>query len=231
MLSSADEFLSLCKSGEAYNGYYFIEEVMKTGTVSQRKYALEGYLSPNTYEIYTSSSADTLIKRLLTQTEAAYLSGYDERAQELGLTMDQVFTLASMIEKEAKTSDFAKVSAVFHNRLKAGMTLGSDVTVKYASGSQKMSLNDSDLAVDSPYNTYTHKGLPVGPICNPVDGTPSSRHCIRMSSMWRQKYLYFCSAEPESGKLVFSKTLEEHNKAVSYYRQYWEEYDKSRGLN
>ena len=230
VLSSADEFLSLCKSGEAYNGYYFIEEVMKTGTVSQRKYAMEGYLSPNTYEIYTSSSADTLIKRLLTQTEAAYLSGYDERAQELGLTMDQVFTLASMIEKEAKTSDFAKVSAVFHNRLKAGMTLGSDVTVKYASGSQKMSLNDSDLAVDSPYNTYTHKGLPVGPICNPsMDAVVAALYPDEQYVA--QKYLYFCSAEPESGKLVFSKTLEEHNKAVSYYRQYWEEYDKSRGLN
>lgn len=230
VLSSADEFLSLCKSGEAYNGYYFIEEVMKTGTVSRRKYALEGYLSPNTYEIYTSSSADTLIKRLLTQTEAAYLSGYDERAQELGLTMDEVFTLASMIEKEAKTSDFAKVSAVFHNRLKAGMTLGSDVTVKYASGSQKMSLNDSDLAVDSPYNTYTHKGLPVGPICNPsMDAIVAALYPDEQYVA--QKYLYFCSAEPESGKLVFSKTLEEHNKAVSYYRQYWEEYDKSRGLN
>ena len=230
VLSSADEFLSLCKSGEAYNGYYFIEEVMKTGTVSQRKYALEGYLSPNTYEIYTSSSADTLIKRLLTQTEAAYLSGYDERAQELGLTMDEVFTLASMIEKEAKTSDFAKVSAVFHNRLKAGMTLGSDVTVKYASGSQKMSLNDSDLAVDSPYNTYTHKGLPVGPICNPsMDAVVAALYPDEQYVA--QKYLYFCSAEPESGKLVFSKTLEEHNKAVSYYRQYWEEYDNSRGLN
>ena len=230
VLSSADEFLSLCKSGEAYNGYYFIEEVMKTGTVSQRKYALEGYLSPNTYEIYTSSSADTLIKRLLTQTEAAYLSGYDERAQELGLTMDEVFTLASMIEKEAKTSDFAKVSAVFHNRLKAGMTLGSDVTVKYVSGSQKMSLNDSDLAVDSPYNTYTHKGLPVGSICNPsMDAVVAALYPDEQYVA--QKYLYFCSAEPESGKLVFSKTLEEHNKAVSYYRQYWEEYDKSRGLN
>lgn len=230
VLSSADEFLSLCKSGETYNGYYFIEEVMKTGTVSQRKYALEGYLSPNTYEIYTSSSADTLIKRLLTQTEAAYLSGYDERAQELGLTMDEVFTLASMIEKEAKTSDFAKVSAVFHNRLKVGMTLGSDVTVKYASGSQKMSLNDSDLAVDSPYNTYTHKGLPVGPICSPsMDAVVAALYPDEQYVA--QKYLYFCSAEPESGKLVFSKTLEEHNKAVSYYRQYWEEYDKSRGLN
>ena len=230
VLSSADEFLSLCKSGNAYSGYYFIEEMLKTGTVDQRRYALEGYLSPNTYEIYTSSSADTIIKRLLTQTEAAYLSGYDERAQELGMTMDQVFTLASMIEKEAKTADFAKVSAVFHNRLKAGMTLGSDVTVKYASGSQKMYLNDNDLAVDSPYNTYTHKGLPVGPVCNPsMDAIVAALYPDEQYVA--QKYLYFCSTDPASGELHFSKTLEEHNAAVAMYRPLWEEYDKSRGLN
>lgn len=230
VLSSADEFLSMCKSGNAYSGYYFIEEMLKTGTVDQRRYALEGYLSPNTYEIYTSSSADTLIKRLLTQTEAAYLSGYDERAQELGMTMDQVFTLASMIEKEAKTADFAKVSAVFHNRLKAGMTLGSDVTVKYASGSQKMYLNDNDLAVDSPYNTYTHKGLPVGPVCNPsMDAIVAALYPDEQYVA--QKYLYFCSTDPASGELHFSKTLEEHNAAVAMYRPLWEEYDKSRGLN
>ena len=230
VLSSADEFLSLCKSGNAYSGYYFIEEMLKTGTVDQRRYALEGYLSPNTYEIYTSSSSDTLIKRLLTQTEAAYLSGYDERAQELGMTMDQVFTLASMIEKEAKTADFAKVSAVFHNRLKAGMTLGSDVTVKYASGSQKMYLNDNDLAVDSPYNTYTHKGLPVGPVCNPsMDAIVAALYPDEQYVA--QKYLYFCSTDPASGELHFSKTLEEHNAAVAMYRPLWEEYDKSRGLN
>lgn len=230
VLSSADEFLSLCKSGNAYSGYYFIEEMLKTGTVDQRRYALEGYLSPNTYEIYTSSSADTIIKRLLTQTEAAYLSGYDERAQELGMTMDEVFTLASMIEKEAKTADFAKVSAVFHNRIKAGMTLGSDVTVKYASGSQKMYLNDNDLAVDSPYNTYTHKGLPVGPVCNPsMDAIVAALYPDEQYVA--QKYLYFCSTDPASGELHFSKTLEEHNAAVAMYRPLWEEYDKSRGLN
>ena len=230
ILSSADEFLGLCKSGEAYSGYYFIEEMMKTGTASQRKYALEGYLSPNTYEIYTSSSADTIIKRLLTQMEAAYLSGYDERAQELGMTMDEVVTLASMIEKEAKKGDFAKVSAVFHNRLKADMTLGSDVTIKYATGSQKMVLGDSELSVNSAYNTYTRKGLPVGPICNPsMDAIVAALYPDEQYVA--QKYLYFCSTDPASGALHFSKTLDEHNAAVAMYRPLWEEYDKSRGLN
>lgn len=80
VLKDAQEFLDLCRTGESYSDYYFIEEMLATEDASQRLYALEGYLSPNTYEIYTSSSADTIIRRLLTQTEAAYLVGYDERA-------------------------------------------------------------------------------------------------------------------------------------------------------
>ena len=230
ILDTEEEFLSLCRTGESYSGYYFIEEMMKTANFDKRLYALEGYLSPNTYEIYTSSSADTIIKRLLSQTEAAYSLAYDERAQEMGMTMDQVFTLASMIEKEAKTADFAKVSAVFHNRLKKGMTLGSDVTVKYVSGSEKMVLSGSDLDVNSPYNTYLHKGLPLGPICNPSMGAvvaalyPDEQYLA-------QKYLYFCSTDPDSGELCFTKTLQEHEAAVAMYRPLWEEYDRSRGLS
>lgn len=229
ILKSADEFLSLCRTGENYSGYYFIEEMLKKEDSGQRLYALEGYLSPNTYEIYTSSSADTIIKRLLSQTEAAYSLSYDERAQELGMTMDEVFTLASMIEKEAKTADFAKVSAVFHNRLKANMTLGSDVTVKYASGSEKMVLSGTDLGIESPYNTYTRKGLPVGPICNPsMDAVVAALYPDEQ--YMAQKYLYFCSKDPDSGELYFSKTQEEHDAAVAMYRPLWEEYDRSRGL-
>lgn len=230
ILKSADEFLSLCKTGEAYSGYYFIEDMLKKADSDQRLYALEGYLSPNTYEIYTSSSADTIIKRLLSQTEAAYSLSYDERAQELGMTMDEVFTLASMIEKEAKTADFAKVSSVFHNRLKQNMTLGSDVTVKYVSGSEKMVLSGSDLSVESPYNTYTRKGLPVGPICNPsMDAVVAALYPDEQYVA--QKYLYFCSKDPNSGELYFSKTQEEHDAAVAMYRPLWEEYDRSRGLS
>ena len=230
VLDSEEEFLALCRTGESYSGYYFIEEILKTADHGDRLYALEGYLSPNTYEIYTNSSADMIIKRLLSQAEAAYSLSYDERAQELGMTMDEVFTLASMIEKEAKTADFAKVSAVFHNRLKKDMTLGSDVTVKYVSGSEKMYLTSGDLDVDSPYNTYKRKGLPVGPICNPSMGAvvaalyPDEQYVA-------QKYLYFCSKDPDSGELYFSRTQEEHDAAVAMYRPLWEEYDRSRGLS
>ena len=230
ILNKPDEFLELCRTGENYSGYYFIEEMMKTGDADKRLYALEGYLSPNTYEIYTSSSADTIIKRLLSQTEAAYSLSYDERAQELGMTMDEVFTLASMIEKEAKTADFARVSAVFHNRLRQNMTLGSDVTIKYVSGSEKMVLSSSDLDVNSPYNTYQREGLPVGPICNPSMGAVVAA-LYPDEQFIAQKYLYFCSKDPDSGELFFSRTLKEHEAAVAMYRPLWEEYDRQRGLS
>ena len=229
VLESAEEFLALCRTGADYSGYYFVGDMLESDRAAGRRYALEGYLSPNTYEVYTDTTPDAIIRRLLSQTEAAYLTSYDTRAQELGLTMDEVFTMASMIEKEAKRADFAKVSAVFHNRLKKNMTLDSDVTVKYASGSEKMYLNDSDLAVESPYNTYRNKGLPAGPVCNPsMDAVVAALYPDEQ--YLAQSYLYFCSTDPNSGELHFSRTLEEHTAAAAMYRPLWEEYDRSRGL-
>ena len=230
VLKTPDEFLALCRTGESVRGYYFVDDVLARDDAGSRRYVLEGYLSPNTYEIYTSAGAESILRKLLSQTDSAWASSYQERAKEIGMTMDEVFTLASMIEKEAKTADFVKVSAVFHNRLKQKMTLGSDVTVKYASGSQKMALDQNDLAVDSPYNTYRNKGLPVGPICNPsMDAVIAALYPDEQYVA--QKYLYFCSTDPASGELHFSKTLEEHETVVAYWRSKWEEYDASRGLN
>ncbi len=229
VIKSRDEFLSLCKVGTQYKDYYYIADVLATPKANQRKYVLEGYLSPNTYEIFTNATADDIIKKLLSQTEAAFPATYFERAEDLGLTMDQVLIIASMIEKEAKTQDFPKVSAVFHNRLKANMTLGSDVTIKYALNSKKMALSSEDLAINSAFNTYTNKGLPVGPICNP-SGDAIVAALYPDEQFIAQKYQYFCSANPDTGALVFSKTLKEHEKAVALYSPLWVEYDKSRGL-
>ena len=229
VLESADKFLAACRDGKAYREYYYIDDVMKSGQPENRKYVLEGYLSPNTYEFYITATEDEIIRKLLSQTEAVFTVENQERADELGLTMDQVLTLASLIEKEAKESDFARVSAVFHNRLKEGMKLESDVTVHYITGVRKMSLSDKDLEVKSPYNTYQVKGLPLGPICNP------SAAAIRAAlypdeSMVNEKYLFFCAKEPESGELYFSKTLDQHKRAVEIYAPYWQKYDEDRGI-
>ena len=209
VFASKDQFLSLCRTGDAFKDVYFVQSVLQQSGRKDVTYALEGYLSPNTYEIYTSTDEESLIRRLLRQTESVYLTSYEERAEELGFSMSDVFTLASVIEKEAKTDDFAKVSAVFHNRLKKQMTLDSDATVKYVSGSVKMALNASDLAVDSPYNTYRRKGLPAGPICNPsMDAVMAALYPDE--DYVKDQYLYFCSTDPNSGALHFSRTLEEH---------------------
>ena len=229
VLEKADTFLAACKDGKAFREYYYIEDVLTSGQPEKRKYVLEGYLSPNTYEVYVTATEEEIIRKLLSQTEAAFPVENQERAEELGMTMDQVLTLASLIEKEAKESDFARVSAVFHNRLKQDMKLESDVTIHYITGVRKMSLSERDLTVSSPYNTYQVKGLPLGPICNP------SPAAIRAAlypdeGMVNEKYLYFCAKEPESGELYFSKTLDQHRRAVEIYAPYWQKYDEDRGI-
>ena len=229
VLKDKDAFLSACKSASGLTDYYFIQDALNTARVGERKYLLEGYLSPNTYEIYTNATPTDILKKLLDQTDKVFSFEWQERATELGMTIDQALTLASLIEKEAKTDDFAKVSAVFHNRLKQNIKLGSDVTIHYITGERRMSLRKSDLAIDSPYNTYLYAGLPLGPICNPsAAAIDAALHPDE--SYVAENYLYFCSKDPDTGELVFSRTLEEHNRAVEIYAPLWKAYDEQRGI-
>ena len=229
VIRDLEGFLEKCRTGTDFRAYYYVDDILTGGTAAQRKYVLEGYLAPNTYEVYTNVTEEELIRKLLSQTEAVFPVEYQERAEELGFTMDQVLTLASMIEKEAQESDFARVSAVFQNRLKAKMKLESDVTIHYITGIRKLALTQEDLRIESPYNTYLHAGLPVGPICNP---SPKAIQAALYpdESLLAGKYLYFCAKEPESGELYFSRTLEEHERAVAVYAPLWQKYDRSRGI-
>lgn len=229
VLADSAEFLELCRTGMAFSDYYYIADVLATPKAPQRKYILEGYLAPDTYEVYVTATAEDIIRKLLSQTDRVYPMEFQTRAEELGMTMDEIITLASLIQKEAKDSDFAKTSAVFHNRLKKGMKLQSDVTIHYVTGVRKMSLTNSDLALNSPYNTYQVTGLPLGPICNPSEAAiqaalyPDEQYVA-------ENYLYFCAMSPESGELYFSKTLQEHERAVEQYAPLWREYDAERGI-
>ena len=229
VLADKAEFLSLCRTGERFADYYYVADALATANASQRKYMLEGYLSPNTYEIYTDATAEDILRKLLSQTERAFPADAQDRAQELGYTMDQMLTLASLIEKEAKSADFAKVSAVFHNRLKQKVKLQSDVTIHYITGVRKMALSNSDLQLDSPYNTYLHTGLPLGPVCSP-SAEAINAALYPDETYLAENYLYFCAKDPESGELYFSRTLEEHNQAVQIYAPLWKAYDESRGI-
>ena len=229
VLTDSAEFLELCRMGEKFKDYYYIADVLASGSASQRRYVLEGYLSANTYEVYVTATAEDIIRKLLSQTERAFPADYQERAEELGYTMDQMLTLASLIEKEAKNADFTKVSAVFHNRLKAGMKLQSDVTVHYLTGVRKMNLKNSDMDIDSPYNTYKVTGLPLGPICSPSQAAITAA-LYPDEGYVAEKYLYFCAKDPDTGELHFSRTLQEHEQAVSIYAPLWAAYDQSRGI-
>ena len=229
IIPDEESFLNACRTGEEFSDYYYVMEVMNTPKVNQRFFVLEGYLSPDTYQVYTNAPVNDIIRKLLSQTDNVFSEAYRERASVLGMTMDQVLTLASMIEKEAKLADFAKVSAVFHNRLDKNMALGSDVTVQYSTGSDKMALTNAELSVISAYNTYTNTGLPVGPVCSPSKAAIDAALNPDVQFL-AESYLYFCSTTPDSGELYFSKTLDEHNAAVARYRPLWEEYDRNRGV-
>jgi len=223
VISASASFRDQCNSQEYFN-YSFIGALDDENLVN-RQYLLEGYLFPDTYEIYVGSSIDTIIRKALKQFGQVWNAEKRERAEELGMTTDQVITLASIIEKEGKPEDFAKISAVFHNRLKQDMRLQSCATVQYILRMKRLNLTDEDISINSPYNTYLYDGLPVGPICNP------SEEAIKAAlypdeSYLEEGYLYFCSMDPVEGTLAFAKTYEEHQANVEKYRPLWIAHDQ-----
>ncbi len=226
VLEDTAVFLEKCRTGKDFQDYYYVADVLGGGTAAKRKYVLEGYLAADTYEVYVTASEDDIIRKLLSQTEAVFPVELQERAETMGMTMDQVLTLASMIEKEAKTADFARVSAVFHNRLKAGMKLESDVTVHYVTGTKTIVMKNSELQTDSPYNTYLYAGLPVGPVCSP--SAAAVRAALYPDETYvAENYLFFCAKDPDSGELYFSRTLAEHEQALAIYSPLWAQYDEA----
>jgi len=225
-----EKFLSLCRDSEAFMDVS--HQLQQAGRLDERRYALEGYLAPDTYRVFVDAEPDTLIKTLLAQTEIVLDKLYDasaetdENAFTTTLTQDEIIILASMIEKEAaKKEDFGKVSAIFHNRLAQGIKLQSDPTTKYTDGATNMVLTSDQVNLDTPYNTYVISGLPVGPICNPSPAAIEAALHPNQSFI-DEGYLYFCSKDPNSGELHFSKTLAEHEAAVAEYRPLWEAFDE-----
>lgn len=227
VIRDSSAFLELCRTGEKFSEYYYVADMLQSTT--GLRYALEGYLSPNTYEVYVDATDEDIIRKLLSQTENTFPVARQDQADELGYTMHEILTLASIIEKEAKEEDFARVSAVFHNRLKLDMPLQSDVTIHYITGQREMALDSDDLGIGSPYNTYKYRGLPPGPICAPSDA--AIKAALEPDAEYlAMGYLYFCAAEPESGLLVFAQTLQQHEQNVARYAESWRQYDQERGV-
>ena len=167
----------------------------------------EGYLFPDTYEVPKKYGAENMFKLMLSNFEqVAVENKLINKAEQTGFTMDEIITLASIIEKEAQFAEEKRqISSVFHNRLKSGMKLQSCATIQYILGKPKEKLEESDLEIESPYNTYLYKGLPPGPICNP--GIDSIIAALEPAN---EDYLYFVLGD--NGRHIFSKTYEEHLK-------------------
>ncbi|MHB1151035.1 MAG: endolytic transglycosylase MltG [Eubacteriales bacterium] len=209
-MGTKEEFKNVIENGDfsEYNINWFVAEI-DANKSPDRKYRLEGYLFPDTYYFYSDSDEYTIIYKLLKNFYTKFDESYKARCQELGYTVDEIITLASMVQAEAKfASEYTLVSSVFHNRLNnpSGPTQGrleSDPTVQYMLPEHKSILTQAETAIESPYNTYIHKGLPPGPICNP--GLNAIQYALYPAET---DYLFFVANS--SGYHLFAATYDEH---------------------
>jgi len=201
--------------------YWFIDEMEASGRTANRLYRLDGYLFPDTYEFYKSSSEATVINKLLKRFSQIFTREYRDQCAALGYTVDEMITLASMIEKEAASpSEFFHVSSVFHNRLNNPWSfprLESDATVLYIiahdKGERPKTVTPEDLQYQTLYNTYMYEGLPPGPIAN-----PSASAMLAALSPVSSNYYYFYYMSSQ-GRTVYSATKNEHDNYIAQDRQ------------
>lgn len=185
------------------------------------KNAREGYLFPDTYLIPREATAESVIAILQNNFDNKFDSALQQKVHEKGLTTYQALTLASLVEKEARLdADRPEIAGILFKRLKNDWALQVDATIQYALGYQpeektwwKKDLTDQDLKIDSPYNSYTNKGLPPGPISNP--GLASMQAVANANE--NTPYWFYLS--DKSGKMHYATTIEEHNANVRKYLQ------------
>jgi UPF0755 protein len=217
---------------EGYNLYTIGEAIEKAGIMDGKTFlqlahtpqflesldipsdSLEGYLAPDTYFFSKETGVDEFLEKIVQRTFKLFeKEDMEKRMRELNMDMFQVLSFASIIEKEAKLEKEKRIiSAVFHNRLRLGMTLDADPTVIYGQGSFNRDLKKADLSAETPYNTYRVKGLPKGPICSPSKSSIVAALYPDQSDM-----LYFVSRN--DGSHVFSRTVQEHNRFVALYQK------------
>ncbi len=174
--------------------------------------SVEGYLFPDTYQFVKGMTPEEILARMVARLREKISPEILAEARQREMTMHQLLTLASIIEKEAvESSEMPLISAVFWNRLKRDMPLQADPTVQYAVGKDRKRLTREDLQVDSPYNTYRRQGLPPGPIASP--GRAAIAAAVRPA---RVNYLYFVALDDRFH--TFSTNLADHNAAVARYR-------------
>ncbi|MGT2736323.1 endolytic transglycosylase MltG [Streptococcus orisratti] len=185
-------------------------------SADQVTYRLEGYLFPATYNYYEDTTLEDLVEQMISTTDS-YLSSYYDTIASKGMTVNEVLTLASLVEKEGSTDeDRRNIASVFYNRLNANMPLQSNIAILYAMGKlgEKTSLAEDaaiDTTIDSPYNIYTNTGLMPGPVDSP--SLSAIEATINPAST---DYLYFV-ADVKTGAVYYSETFEEHQANVEKY--------------
>lgn len=181
------------------------------GNAKDVRYRLEGYLFPATYNVHKNRSLEDLVTQMVDTTNQI-LTPYYSQIKEKGLTVQEVMTLASLVEKEGVTqSDRKKIAQVFFNRIAAQMPLQSDISILYALGEHKEVVTYKDTEVDSPYNLYTNAGYGPGPFDN-----PSQEAILAVLDPTENDYIYFV-ADISTGKVYYAKTYEEHMELVEKY--------------
>jgi UPF0755 protein len=176
--------------------------------------SLEGFLFPDTFELEAGAPASDLVQRQLLDFKRR-IKGVDLRyARSKNLTVFDVVSIASMIEREARLpGDRRLVAAVIYNRLREGMPLGVDATIRFATGNYTRPLTEAQLAVDSPYNTRLHTGLPPGPIDSPgLASIEAAAHPARVG------YLYYVVKPGTCGKLAFSSSAAQFEADVARFK-------------
>ncbi|HVX40996.1 MAG TPA: endolytic transglycosylase MltG [Gemmatimonadaceae bacterium] len=177
---------------------------------------VEGYLFPDTYVFPEHTTARTAIDMMARQFERVWQPAWTARLDTIHLSRNDVVTLASIVEKEAKLpQERPVIAAVYLNRLRDGMLLQADPTVQYALGKHVNRVLYKDLEVDSPYNTYKHKGLPPGPIASP--GRPSLEAALYPANVPFEYFVAFPDGHHE-----FRTSIAEHDKAVAEARRAWD---------
>ena len=200
-----ETLLELIKDASAFRGNFkFLQE-------NEDIEDLQGYLLPNTYNLYTGLSEKEVIEFLLGQFEKYYEETITPQLSERKVTLKELITLASIVEREAMLKEErSTIAGVFYNRLEIDMPLQSCATVNYILGDWKARLTNDDIAVISPYNTYLNTGLPPTPINSP--GQDSIYACLYPEET---EYMFFL-AKGDGGH-YFSKTYEEHLEAKKKY--------------
>ena len=173
---------------------------------------LEGYVFPDTYAFPVGTTARQAVREMVYSFERRWNPEWDSSLQDLKINRNDLVTMASIVEKEARLPEERPViAAVYYNRLRRGMRLQADPTVQYALGHHVGRVLYKDLAVESPYNTYLHKGLPPGPVASP--GVASLAAAANPANV---PYLYFVATR--DGHHEFRMTLDEHTSAIRQVR-------------